>query len=207
MGEGTTTAAAQEGSHKARFVTVCHSAARPSWLPHPRQMDQISHTNCPGTSSSCCRQQELIRERVEKYRPRVLDDVVGNGDTISRLKVIAKDGNVPHLIISVRPFFRCSVIAVLVLNCQKGMPGIGKTTSIHCLAHQLLGDAYKEGVLELNASDERCADLRLPRFTEWLMEVLRGIDVVRNKIKAFAQKKVTLPPGRHKVVILDEADR
>lgn len=35
----------------------------------------------------------------------------------------------------------------------------------------------------------------------------RGIDVVRNKIKAFAQKKVTLPPGRHKIIILDEADR
>lgn len=33
-----------------------------------------------------------------------------------------------------------------------------------------------------------------------------GIDVVRNKIKAFAQKKVTLPPGRHKIIILDEAD-
>lgn len=31
--------------------------------------------------------------------------------------------------------------------------------------------------------------------------------MVRNKIKAFAQKKVTLPPGRHKIVILDEADR
>jgi replication factor C subunit 2/4 len=37
------------------------------------------------------------------------------------------------------------------------MPGIGKTTSILCLAHALLGDAYKEGVLELNASDERYA--------------------------------------------------
>ena len=36
-----------------------------------------------------------------------------------------------------------------------GMPGIGKTTSILCLARQLLGDAYKEAVLELNASDER----------------------------------------------------
>ena len=35
----------------------------------------------------------------------------------------------------------------------------------------------------------------------------RGIDVVRNKIKTFAQKKVTLPKGRHKVIILDEADR
>ena len=30
---------------------------------------------------------------------------------------------------------------------------------------------------------------------------------MRNKIKAFAQKKVTLPQGRHKIVILDEADR
>ncbi|KAJ8083737.1 replication factor C subunit 4 [Marasmius tenuissimus] len=106
---------------------------------------------------------------VEKYRPHLLDDVVGNSETIDRLKVIARDGNCPHIIIS-------------------GMPGIGKTTSIHCLARQLLGDAYKEGVLELNASDER------------------GIDVVRNKIKSFAQKKVTLPPGRHKIVILDEAD-
>jgi hypothetical protein len=27
---------------------------------------------------------------------------------------------------------------------------------------------------------------------------------VRNKIKLFATKKVTLPPGRHKIVILDE---
>jgi hypothetical protein len=44
----------------------------------------------------------LISERVEKYRPHALDDIVGNSDTISRLKVIAKDGNVPHLIISVR---------------------------------------------------------------------------------------------------------
>ena len=34
-----------------------------------------------------------------------------------------------------------------------------------------------------------------------------GIDVVRNRIKGFAQKKVTLPQGRHKLVILDEADR
>lgn len=31
--------------------------------------------------------------------------------------------------------------------------------------------------------------------------------MVRNKIKTFAQKKVTLPPGRHKIIILDEADR
>ncbi|KAH7152342.1 replication factor C subunit 4 [Dactylonectria estremocensis] len=106
---------------------------------------------------------------VEKYRPVFLDDVVGNTETIERLKIIAKEGNMPHVIIS-------------------GMPGIGKTTSVLCLARQLLGDSYKEAVLELNASDER------------------GIDVVRNRIKGFAQKKVTLPPGRQKLIILDEAD-
>lgn len=77
-----------------------------------------------------------VRYRVEKYRPVFLDDVVGNTETIERLKIIAKDGNMPHVIIS-------------------GMPGIGKTTSVLCLARQLLGDAYKEAVLELNASDER----------------------------------------------------
>lgn len=74
--------------------------------------------------------------RVEKYRPVYLDDVVGNTETIERLKIIARDGNMPHVIIS-------------------GMPGIGKTTSVLCLARQLLGDSYKEAVLELNASDER----------------------------------------------------
>lgn len=51
-----------------------------------------------------------------------------------------------------------------------------------------MGPNYREAVLELNASNER------------------GIDVVRNKIKAFAQTKVTLSSGKHKIIILDEAD-
>lgn len=70
-----------------------------------------------------------------------------------------------------------------------GPPGTGKTTSIVAMAKQLLGPRIKDALLELNASDDR------------------GIDVVRNRIKMFAQKKVTLPPGRHKIILLDEADR
>lgn len=106
---------------------------------------------------------------VEKYRPQKLEDVVGNEETLVRLVGVAKDGNMPNLILS-------------------GPPGTGKTTSVHALARHLLGTHYGAGVLELNASDSR------------------GIDVVRNKIKGFAMNKVNLPPNRHKIIILDEAD-
>lgn len=36
---------------------------------------------------------------VEKYRPRTLDDVVGNDDTLIRLRAIGQDGNMPNLIL------------------------------------------------------------------------------------------------------------
>lgn len=40
---------------------------------------------------------------VEKHRPRVLKDIVGNSDTIARLQVIAEQGNMPNLIIAGPP--------------------------------------------------------------------------------------------------------
>ena len=106
---------------------------------------------------------------LEKYRPNQLDDIVGNDGVIEKFKIFSRTGNIPNFILS-------------------GPPGIGKTTTILCLAHQLLGDHFKDAVLELNASNER------------------GIDVVRNKIKMFAQSRMTLEPHQHKIVILDEAD-
>jgi replication factor C subunit 2/4 len=40
---------------------------------------------------------------VEKFRPILLNDIVGNEETINRLKVFAEDGNLPNLIISGPP--------------------------------------------------------------------------------------------------------
>lgn len=36
---------------------------------------------------------------IEKYRPQLLQDVVGNEETLVRLQAIAKDGNLPNLIL------------------------------------------------------------------------------------------------------------
>lgn len=81
-----------------------------------------------------------------------------------------------------------------------GPPGTGKTSAILAVARQLFGPKlYRSRILELNASDER------------------GIAVVREKIKKFAQKKVAradtleeydsrYPCPPIQIIILDEAD-
>eukprot|EP01071_Lankesteria_metandrocarpae_P005126 Lankesteria_metandrocarpae@DN3873_c0_g1_i2.p1 len=106
---------------------------------------------------------------IEKYRPVHLDDVVGNEGALLRLRSVAQLGNMPNLLLA-------------------GPPGTGKTSSVTCLARALLGARFNDGVIELNASDDR------------------GIETVRDTIKTFAKKAIDLPNGRHKIVILDECD-
>lgn len=75
-----------------------------------------------------------------------------------------------------------------------GPPGTGKTSTIIAAARQLFGDMYKERMLELNASDDR------------------GIQVIRDKVKTFAQLTASnkRPDGKpcppFKIIVLDEAD-
>ncbi|MDH7477171.1 MAG: replication factor C small subunit [Candidatus Bathyarchaeota archaeon] len=104
----------------------------------------------------------------EKYRPKTLDDMVNQKEIVERLKSFVKSRNVPHCIFA-------------------GPPGTGKTTAALCLARDLYGDAYREHIMELNASDER------------------GIDVVRETVKTFARVR-SIGEIPFKIMILDEAD-
>jgi replication factor C small subunit len=82
------------------------------------------------------------RPWVEKYRPRVLKDVVNQNGIINRLKQFIKKKSMPHLIFS-------------------GPAGTGKTTSALCLVRELYKEkmALNINYLELNASDARGIDV------------------------------------------------
>ncbi|SBS88456.1 replication factor C subunit 3, putative [Plasmodium malariae] len=72
-----------------------------------------------------------------------------------------------------------------------GPPGTGKTSTILAVCKELYGDSRSSFVLELNASDDR------------------GINVVRDQIKTFAESKNhynTCEKTSLKLIILDEAD-
>ena len=74
---------------------------------------------------------------VEKYRPKILSDIVNQTEIIGSLEaLIAKPADMPHLLFS-------------------GSAGVGKTTAAMCISNQILGEYAKEYTLELNASDER----------------------------------------------------
>jgi replication factor C small subunit len=73
---------------------------------------------------------------VEVYRPKTLDEMVGQEEVVKRLKGFLEKKSLPNMIFA-------------------GPPGVGKTTAALCLARELYGDSWRDNLLELNASDER----------------------------------------------------
>lgn len=76
----------------------------------------------------------------EKYRPKSLDDVIGQKLVVERLKSFVERGNFPNMIFA-------------------GSPGVGKTACAIAMARDLYGDNIGGALKELNASDERGIDV------------------------------------------------
>jgi replication factor C small subunit len=107
---------------------------------------------------------------VEKYRPHKIADLVDQKEIVGSIQALLKNqSEMPHLLFS-------------------GSAGVGKTTLALCLAHEILGQYWKDYTLELNASDER------------------GINMVRDRVKTFSRFAGLDSEIPFKIIILDEAD-
>ena len=84
----------------------------------------------------------------EKYRPKNLDEVIGQKHVTERLKAYVETKNMPHLLMT-------------------GPAGTGKTTCSLAMAREMFGDEWKGNFIELNASDERGIDVVRGKIKEF----------------------------------------
>lgn len=84
----------------------------------------------------------------EKYRPKTLDEVIGQKHVTPRLKSYVASRNMPHLLLT-------------------GPAGTGKTTCSLALAREMFGNEWKGNFIELNASDERGIDVVRGKIKEF----------------------------------------
>lgn len=111
---------------------------------------------------------------IEKHRPGKIGNIKIDEQIKIQVEKMIKRRDVPNIIL-------------------EGPPGVGKTSTIKCIARDIYGRYYKDMVLEMNASDDRGIKIQEP------IESFRKAFVHINE-----EDKIKIP--RFKMVILDEAD-
>jgi len=75
----------------------------------------------------------------ERYRPKKLEEMIGQENIVKSLEYFVKTKSLPHCLFA-------------------GPAGSGKTTAALCIAQELFENQWHSNFLELNASDERGID-------------------------------------------------
>ncbi len=102
----------------------------------------------------------------EKYRPNNIEDIVLDPTIHRQIQTLLKKKDV-HAIFT-------------------GSPGIGKTTTVKCIAAHLLGDMQDVGYMEMNAAEDR------------------GVRSISTSVPSFCKRSTCLTTS--KIILLDEAD-
>lgn len=103
----------------------------------------------------------------EKYRPKNIEEIALDKMQSQQINIFSEDRKNVHLIIA-------------------GPPGVGKTSTVKCIARKKLGENIKEGYLELNAAEER------------------GSKTISTIIPPFCKRITNFDSD--KIILLDEAD-
>lgn len=112
---------------------------------------------------------------IEKYRPHKIEEIVMDDVINKQILNIIKNKDIPNMILT-------------------GTPGIGKTTTLLCLARELYGPYAKDAVLELNASDDR-----------GIQSINTSVINFCNYLLPYKDDKKS-PYSKQKLIIFDEAD-
>lgn len=104
---------------------------------------------------------------IEKYRPSDINDIILDPIIEKQIKVFIEEQHGVHLIIN-------------------GQPGVGKTTTVRCIAKKILGKDLESGYLELNAAEDR------------------GIKSISANVPPFCKKLVGFEES--KILLFDEAE-
>lgn len=104
---------------------------------------------------------------IEKYRPANIEDIILDEHVAQQINIFLQDRENVHLIIT-------------------GLPGIGKTSTVRCIAKKILGEHMQQGYLELNAAEDR------------------GVKSISTIVPPFCKRVVNFTLS--KIILLDEAD-